>query len=484
MQTPKLPDITTDLQLPPHAAPPTALHKGALVLALLVAVTAGISVLLNPAAYSVLIALGIAASIGFLVACVRTPLLALYAALILTLLPAGLLPDLAHSILNRTLTLLATATWAFEVIRKKPRFIWSAASSLLLSFVLWAAVTLSWAENSEAGASEIVTYVLRLILFLILLPNQIRTQQALDGLFKALAICGWVLAPTAIVQVLLTGYAPGTRLALFGVNANELGTFLVVAMTGVLWQALKPTQTRKTLWYLAAGLYVAAAIAVIGMTGSRGSAISLLVTLAALWFWKSTRPWSKLGLSFILAGVLLFPSIFTTTVERFTGASGDTPLGGREVLWTEAWRLISDHPLIGVGVGNSGLEMRHEVMVGDRESVPIHNPVLVIWTDTGIVGLALYLGVLVSAIVLFCRIWKTHTAAGLSWLTPYFPLVGSVQLGHLLSWIKGGAAETGHTYFLMLSLLLIPASLAREEQRQQALRQSRSPYRANGGHPS
>jgi hypothetical protein len=46
--------------------------------------------------------------------------------------------------------------------------------------------------------------------------------------------------------------------------------------------------------------------------------------------------------------------------------------------------------------------------------------------------------------------------------------VASACVGYLFDWIKGGGAETGISYFLMLALLLIPAQLSRQEWDQQA----------------
>ena len=461
----KLESFAGNLQAGPHATRPTAPRRGELVLIILVAIMAGVSALLHPTAYSVLLVLGIGAAMAFLVACFRNPLLALYAALILTLLPDGLLPETAQSILNRTLTLTAAMTWAFGVIRHKPRFIWPVASTYLLSFLLWASVTLFWAGDPETGATKIVAYAMRFVLFLIVLPNLVRTQRELDGMMKALAYCGWALVSTAIARVLLVGYVPGTRLALFGVNANDLGLALTVLSTGVLWQALKPTQAHRIPRILSAVLFVPATVTLIGMTGSRGSVISLLVALAALLLWKPTRRWGTLGLSLVVLVVLFFPSIYSATLARFSGTSGDTTLlGGREVLWQQGWELITEHPLVGIGVGNSPFEMKRE-LTGGGDGIPIHNPVLVIWSETGIVGLALYLGVLTSAALSFCRCWRNHQATGVTWLRPYFYLVASVMLGYLASWIKGGGAETAHAYFLMLSLLLVPSGLDKGVER-------------------
>lgn len=48
-------------------------------------------------------------------------------------------------------------------------------------------------------------------------------------------------------------------------------------------------------------------------------------------------------------------------------------------------------------------------------------------------------------------------------LASYFALMSSVFVGFMLSWIKGGGLEYHRTYFLMLSLLLVPSQLDQGE---------------------
>jgi O-antigen ligase len=102
------------------------------------------------------------------------------------------------------------------------------------------------------------------------------------------------------------------------------------------------------------------------------------------------------------------------------------------------------------------------------ESAPIHNPILAIWAETGILGLLLYLAVFASAIWAFgSQFFRLRrfgvTGAGQSsntaWLMPYFALVFAAFCGYFASWIKGGGMETNYSFFLMLGLLVLPSHL-------------------------
>jgi putative inorganic carbon (HCO3(-)) transporter len=240
----------------------------------------------------------------------------------------------------------------------------------------------------------------------------------------------------------------------------------LVTMPGALWPAMQPSKQHKALRTLRASIFLLLAIGLVAVSGSRGSAISLLVTLLAFWLWRPTRPWGKLGLLILALGAITAPFLFATTWERFAVIRGDTLLGGREALWQATWRLIRDYPWRGVGIGNAAYAvMPHLRMlrsVSGHERAAIHNPVLAIWAETGIPGVLLYLGVLGSAVWLFARQQYQHRKVGVHYLVPYFALVSSVFLGFMASWIKGGGMESDFTYFMMLALLLIPSHLELE----------------------
>jgi putative inorganic carbon (HCO3(-)) transporter len=212
-----------------------------------------------------------------------------------------------------------------------------------------------------------------------------------------------------------------------------------------------------------ASIFMAMSLGLVAMSGSRGSAISMILTLLIFLFSKPTRPWGILGLCILALGAIIAPLIFSAVLERFTVVRGDTLLGGREMYWHATWNLILDQPLKGVGLGNAPLALIPYLgsLAGviELEKLSIHNPTLAIWSETGFPGLILYLSVLASAVWLFVRQYQKSGRPEMQWLMPYFALVSAVFLGFIASWAKGGGMETAFTYFLMLSFLLIPCVL-------------------------
>ncbi len=407
----------------------------------------------------------------------RAPILVLYAALFVVLLPAGLIPSNIHSILNRSMAALALGVWLFsEDAWRRP--IWSTTTSLMLAFLLWSGFSLLWAKDIHTGMTILLTYTLRFLVFLFLVPNLIRNRKELDGLMYVLALAGWVLLLIGAGTILTGGYTFGTRFKVLDENENGPATLALIAMIGVLWHARRSPGSKATLGLIIASIFLLMTMGLVALSGSRGGAISLLIVLLAFCCWRPSRGWGKLGLAALVLAIILTPAIFKATSDRFAAStdnySSDTALGGREPLWKAGLQLIGDHPLSGVGIGNSGFEIRASVVrvraIDDQDDAPvgnpmgkatsIHNPIVVIGAETGLPGLLLYLGVIITAFWSFLRDYQKCRNLGAQNFIPYFALVTSVFLGYMASWIKGGGMESSHTFFLLLSLLLIPSALA------------------------
>jgi O-antigen ligase len=446
----------------------SALRMGLIGLALVASLILGMPSFETSAPYYPLIVGGIIpAAIALMVALTvwaRHPVYSLYATLFVVFLPRGLIPVDIHSFLNRFFTIVTLASFLMHDRSMLIRSAVSVASLLMVGFIVWGCVTLFWAENVQVGATTLLTYTLRLILFLLLLCSGIKTEKEMDGLMKILALNGWGFVAIALGLIVLEGYEPGARFKVLEENENSIVMFASFGLQGVLWHSIKPSEKYQAVKKLMGGIFLSMTILLVSISGSRGGAISLVITLFAFCLFKPTRPWGKLGVGILVLAAITAPSLFTTTVQRFAGTQGETVLGGREELWEAGWKLITEQPLLGVGIGNSTLKLQEltttdwELDIGDVGK-PIHNPVLVVWSETGMVGLTLYLGVLANAVWSFIGLYLRSRRLRMQWLTRYFALIGSVFLGYMASWIKGGGMESDFVYFLMLGLLLIPTQL-------------------------
>jgi putative inorganic carbon (HCO3(-)) transporter len=439
--------------------------------AYLIALLAGGSMLFFYSSFMPLVIGGAAASLVLLSYWFRKPVWAFYAALFFVFLPSGLLPSNVHSLANRSLTIMAFVLFIVTLIIGRLKLRWTLPAYIFLGFLLWSIATFFWIENFGQGLIILQTYFLRLILFLFLIPNLIRDRDGVNGLMKVLALLGWILMIIAIFSVITGGYSTEERLKIFGMNENEQGIVALITMIGVLWQAMYAKRF-KIIQKLLAGIYIGLTIFIVASSGSRGSAISLFITLFCFLLWKPTRLWGIIGISMLAVGAMVAPFIFSTTVERFlVRERWDTLLGGREALWQAASILIKNHTWQGVGIGNAPYAMLavlqyYRSTIG-LDSAAVHNPLLTIWVETGIIGLLLYGGVLISATALFFQQYILSIKRGQKSLLPYFAMITSLAMGYFPSWIKGGGMETGFSYFLVLALLILPSHLKDKNQEQE-----------------
>jgi O-antigen ligase len=437
-----------------------------LVLSLAIVLAAGLSGLVYPSNYSPLFFFGGGLAVVSICLYFWKPKLALYIALFIVLLPAGLIPQNYQSLLNRLITVLAFLVWCFDIIFRRRKMTLTTSSVLMLGFILWGGVSIFWAENTSSALMTIQMYIMRFVLFLILIPNQIHTKKDLNNLLRTLAFVGWILIISSIVMILQEGYTAGTRFKLFSENENAVGTLALVASMGVLGLATQRSKTNQFGANLLTFVYIISMIGLIAISGSRGSMLSLLIAMFAFSYWRSTRRYAKLSLAIILIILIVAPTTFLTTFERFTNSSSDNValLGGRTVIWQAAWQVILDHPFNGVGIGGSSYAILPylsmvSVAVG-KDSVAMHNPILTVWSELGIFGLLLYLSIMVCAIGSFINQYYRYLKLNIQReLFSYYPLLGSIFIGYMASWVKGGGAETDHMYFLFIALLLLPSNL-------------------------
>ena len=157
--------------------------------------------------------------------------------------------------------------------------------------------------------------------------------------------------------------------------------------------------------------------------------------------------------------VIAAPFLF----ESLTNCLDDegNEFGKRDILIAAAIGIIEDFPLTGVGVGHGPLELPHYVdwLISERDNMPAHNPILAVGVDIGVPGILLYVTALLTAAWKF---WSSRRRWTNAPMNAYFPIVSSCLVGYFLAWIKGGGMESDPTFFLALSLLLIPTQLMPE----------------------
>ncbi len=218
--------------------------------------------------------------------------------------------------------------------------------------------------------------------------------------------------PLSLAAITLTGLVaayqyfflePGARATAFIGAPNRLGTLLLIfGLLGVFF-LLDRAKNRK--WALIPyGIIVLTAL---GTSLSRGAWLGTAGGLVLVLFHKKSGkklPFVILTI-FVLAGLLFF--LQPQWHERFLSIFDLQGNMVRINLWNAAYRIFQDHPLIGTGLGNFPAVFPDymEGPVKNTHPTP-HNLFFNILSDTGLVGLAVFIwfAAKVSAMALF--LWR------------------------------------------------------------------------------
>lgn len=289
---------------------------------------------------------------------------------------------------------------------------------LLASFLGWAAISFLWAHDLAAASDSLNRFLQNAAVFG--LVAMAVAQQSRAWIWIAAAFVAGVCMTAALglafsYESASINEAP--RLAGTAQEPNELAAILVAAL--VLAAALA-LSARTVLGRLASASAAAFCLPCLALTASRGGAVALAAALVAVVVLAGRRRLLIGSVVTIVVGVLVvgFVALAPPGVQaRFSDESGT----GREELWTVAGRMIADNPMLGVGTGNfrsrsidylvaPGVIAKDEFIVS-TPYVP-HNVYLEVLSETGVVGLVLFMGLLAACLSAFVRAGLDFEAAG------------------------------------------------------------------------
>jgi O-antigen ligase len=278
-------------------------------------------------------------------------------------------------------------------------------------FLAWNGLSAAWSEEPTSALDALSRFGLNAILFLIVF-TAIRSERDVVRVFAAFVVG----ASVATVAGVLTGsgptpYGEAARISSASDNSNELAAVLVASLA--LATGLALVARRSPALRLAAIGAGALALAGIVLTVSRSGLIALgVAVIAAVIFSGRWRPRILLMSGVVVGAAVLYFAAFAPYAARQRVTSSEQGGHGREDIWKVGWRMVQAHPISGVGAGNfsttsihylliePGLLRRSDFIV-DTQKVA-HNAYLQAWAETGIIGLALFLAVIIG--VLACSL--------------------------------------------------------------------------------
>lgn len=376
------------------------------------------------------------------------------------------LHDVLHVLAFRPTLLLGLAVVAAIVrrpIAPLGRRLHSSLLALLALMIIVAAAGLPFALDTESSTRYLTTWILPAVLLGVLIAVAVRSADDVEWLLLAL------LAGAGIY--LATLYARGGASAMVDSSVtvfydrNEIALMLVALLPAALHFA-RPGEGRMRRSFAVACLALFVFTVVRG--GSRGGLVGLVVVLAYLLLTfrgvpRSVRIWTAAAFVVLVAGA---GSTYWARIGTMLRPSTDYNLAderhGRVALWSRGLQYVRDRPLVGVGVGGFpaaerelSLPARRRMMVG-KSVYPLnaHDIFVQVGAELGLLGLALFVGLLVQMARTLKRLKRRHDA------DPQVATIAHVMLASLLGYVLCGVFLSAAYFPLLYVLVGMAAGLA------------------------
>jgi O-antigen/teichoic acid export membrane protein/O-antigen ligase len=296
---------------------------------------------------------------------------------------------------------LIALAWIVAVVARRTRVPHGVHGPLilLLAFLVWAAMSYAWAEAPDDTLVALGRWLPVVLLFLIASstfasPGAVRLGAAAMAASGAVGVVASFGAGGSFVEGRLAG-ALG--------DPNIQGAALVPAILLAAALCATSSGSRRIGWFAVALLNGAGLIA----TGSRGAIVGLVIGVVTMLVIAGTArgATARVTVAAVCVTAVAFVAVVPAdmrarfaTLDDVAATDGGT---GRTDLWRIGAREFADHPVEGVGLGNfsftaagqldePGLIRRADLVVGEAKVT--HNTYLHVLAETGMIGLALFVG--------------------------------------------------------------------------------------------
>lgn len=347
--------------------------------------------------------------------------------------------------------IVAAAFWFATLLRARQVRAPRAFQAAVFTFAAWNAFSTLWSVDPVDTAGRAMTWA-QLFVFVLMLWDLYTTRAAVLAGLQAYVLGAYVAVGSALSNY-LSGeafYGHYDRFSSGDTNPDGFAFLLALGLPAAWYLASSKTTSRaQRVLRFANFSYVPAAFLGIALSGTR---TALIATIPAMAFGLSSLV--RLERAARLAVVLLLTSTlllllsqvqtltsfqrFGTVVSELT--EGD--LNNRTKNWMEGLATFSEHPLLGIGSNT----YRSQNSLGKVA----HNSYLSVLVELGLIGLAVFGGILTIAFV--------HAFGQSGWERAFW-------LSQLAVWAIGASTLTWEhrkSTWLFLSLVVASAALARE----------------------
>jgi O-antigen ligase len=357
---------------------------------------------------------------------------------------------------------------------------------LLLSTLISAFAALQWRSVGVTVFQMVQNVILYIIFVNLFAEAKWLSRFMWFTILALLASCFSGLASVALRGVIRAAGAMG--------NANGLAVVANHAAAMLLVLVLAESEFKKRFLFLAGlGLCLTTII----FTGSRGGLLTVIVTFAYQLIKRRKNLLPYMVAALILVGVFVaVPSQYKTRQEEWFGAlfAGETEkvLGGaRGFVYRSAWDTFKTSPFIGVGPRTFSAIYQEEYAGEARGPVArvraVHSGLLEVLVGNGIVGFAVFAGLIVVTFLIFRANERRCRAAGLR----EYLLLNQVYEAWYVAVIVAGSFETilrgGHSFFVACAAAAVihrASVLLAAEQTESALASAPAAAEGTAGRPA
>lgn len=292
-------------------------------------------------------------------------------------------------------------------------------------FLVAGAISVIVAPDRRAALGIYRAYLIEPVIFFFVLANVVRTPKRAALVLAGLGVAGVVVGIANSVVILnaarhhqlnLNTSAP----VVIYQNANDIPLFLVplIAVAGSFVLYSKDRRERQV-----SAVFLVIALASTLLSLSRGGYLALAAVALGLALSHRRRWWLLTGAVAAAIVLVFIPPINHRIGIELDFSNGNNTLVGRFGLWSATIQMLQHHILFGGGLSGFGAALAPYWNANhiDRFIYP-HNEVLTFWSETGLLGLAAFVWLMVTG---FMQTWRGWRIQGSAWRP--------VELGVLLA---------------------------------------------------
>ena len=304
---------------------------------------------------------------------------------------------------------------------------------------------------------QFIIYFFKFYLVYILTINTITNEKQLIWFIFFIGLLYFSYTNFGIRNWLFTGFSGGVRGSYFGAgffnNPNDmsaaLSSFFGLSLYMIFADKYKLFNKFPNAWFHT----INTALIILGilLTSTRGGAVALAACL--LYFWKKQGLKLKYAFLIVLIGLTFAGMLSEAQWQKFEriGTEQDESARDRIDNWKIAWRMMNDHPLVGVGPNNY-VQAKKKLYNETQNMFVQHNIFLQASTELG------YTGFFILLLMIYSFYRSTRYVKKIDYASDkraYFYIANGMEICMLGFIVSGMFITTLYYPFFWLNLAIV-----------------------------